>query len=81
ASEQLLQLLTTEPSPDEQVMFIDQLEHFMGQLSEADRSILELRLQGYSTEEIAKKLNSYDRKIRRVLERIRDVAEHEGLAV
>jgi RNA polymerase sigma-70 factor (ECF subfamily) len=81
ANEQLLQLLTTEPTPDEAVMFIDQLEHFMGQLSQTDRQILELRMQGYSTDEIAKQLNSYDRKIRRVLERIRDVAEHGGLAV
>ncbi len=81
AQEQLLQLLTTEPTPDAAVMFIDQLEHFMGQLPETDRRILELRMQGFSTDEIAKKLNSYDRKVRRVLERIRDVAEHEGLAV
>jgi len=81
AHEQLLQLLTTEPTPDAAVMFIDQLEHFMGQLPQADRQILELRMQGFSTDEIAKRLNSYDRKVRRVLERIRDVAEHEGLAV
>ncbi len=81
ASEQLLHLLSTEPTPDAAVMFIDQLEHFMSQLPQADRQILELRMQGYSTEEIAKQLNSYDRKVRRVLERIRDVAEHEGLAV
>lgn len=81
AQEQLLQLLTTEPTPEATVTFLDQLEHFMGQLQAADRDILTLRLQGFSTEEIAQKLGSYDRKIRRVLERIRDVAEHEGLAV
>ena len=81
AQEQLLQLLTTEPTPEATVTFLDQLEHFMGQLQATDREILTLRLQGFSTEEIAQKLGSYDRKIRRVLERIRDVAEHEGLAV
>jgi RNA polymerase sigma-70 factor, ECF subfamily len=81
AQEQLLQLLTSEPTPEATVTFLDQLEHFMAQLKTGDREILELRLQGYSTEEIAEKLGSYDRKIRRVLERIRDVAEHGGLAV
>jgi RNA polymerase sigma-70 factor (ECF subfamily) len=81
AQEQLLQLLTMEPSPEATVTFLDQLEHFMAQLQNTDREILTLRLQGFSTEEIAQKLGSYDRKIRRVLERIRDVAEHEGLAV
>ena len=81
SQERLLQLLTTEPTPDAAVMFLDQLERFMGLLPQTDRRILELRMEGYSTGEIAKQLNSYDRKIRRVLERIRDVAEHEGLAV
>ena len=36
---------------------------------------------GESYSEIAQKTGSYDRKIRRVLERIRDIAEHEGLSV
>jgi RNA polymerase sigma-70 factor (ECF subfamily) len=81
AHEQLMQLLTTEPTPEATVTFLDTLENFMGLLPATDREILELRMQGFSTEEIAQKLGSYDRKIRRVLERIRDVAEHEGLAV
>jgi RNA polymerase sigma-70 factor, ECF subfamily len=79
SSEELLQLLSSEPTPEATVSFLDQLEHFMNQLPQEDRAILELRMEGYSTEEIARKLGSYDRKIRRVLERIRDVAEHEGI--
>jgi RNA polymerase sigma-70 factor, ECF subfamily len=81
AREQLVQLLAHEPTPEATVSFLDQLEHFMAQLPKEDRAILELRMEGYSTDEIAQKLGSYDRKIRRVLERIRDVAEHEGLSV
>lgn len=81
AHEQLLQLLASEPTPEATVSFLDQLEHFMSHLPEADRQILQLRMEGYSTEEIAQKIGSYDRKIRRVLERIRDVAQQEGLAV
>src|SRR5207249_620619 len=50
AHEQLLQLLTSEPTPEATVSFLDQLEHFMAQLPEADRQILELRVEGFSTE-------------------------------
>lgn len=78
-NEQVLQLLSNEPTPEATVTFLDQLEHFLGQLQPQDRQILELRMEGFSTEEIAKKLGSYDRKVRRVLERIRALAEHEGL--
>jgi RNA polymerase sigma-70 factor (ECF subfamily) len=81
SQDQLLQILATEPTPEATVMFLDQLEHFLGQLPQTDREILQLRLQGFSTEEIAKQTGSYDRKVRRVLERIRDVAEHEGIGV
>ena len=38
-----------------------------------------MRVQGYSNEEIAKELNVYDRKIRRAIERVRDLARQEGL--
>jgi RNA polymerase sigma factor (sigma-70 family) len=81
SQEHLLQLLASEPTPDEAVLFLDHLEKFLSVLPQDDRRILELKMQGYSTEEIAKQIHSYDRKVRRVLERIRHVAEHEGLAV
>ena len=78
--EQLLALLGREPTPEAAVAFLDQLEHFLSQLQPLERQILELRMQGYTNEEIAAKLDlRYDRKIRRVLERVRDVAEKEGL--
>jgi len=77
--EQLMALLDGEPTPEATVAFVDQLEHFLGQLQPQERQILEMRLQGYSNDEIAKQLNVYDRKIRRVIEHIRAVAEKEGL--
>jgi RNA polymerase sigma-70 factor (ECF subfamily) len=77
--ERLLALLDTEPSAEATVAFLDQLEHFLGQLKPDERQILELRLQGYSNDEIAAQLGIYDRKIRRAIERVRAVAEHEGL--
>lgn len=77
----LTQVLDAEPSPETIVTFMDQLEHFMKQLPDLDRQILELRLEGHSSEEIAEKFGIYDRKVRRVLERIRALAteQHDEL--
>jgi RNA polymerase sigma-70 factor (ECF subfamily) len=78
--DRLYEVLDKEPTPEAANQFLDQLERFMGQLAPEERQILELRLQGYSSEEIASQLGTYDRKIRRVMERIRGVAEKQGLA-
>jgi RNA polymerase sigma-70 factor (ECF subfamily) len=76
--DQVLELLAREPAPEEAVAFLDQLEHFLAQLDPQERRILEMRLQGYSNEDICRELGIYDRKIRRVLERVRGLAEQEG---
>jgi RNA polymerase sigma-70 factor (ECF subfamily) len=77
--ERLLSILDEEPTPEAKVAFMDQLEHFLGQLRPEERLILEMRLQGFTNEEIAQKLGVYDRKIRRVIEHVRAIAEKEGL--
>ena len=64
-----------EPGPEVEVALLDELEKFMGRLPEFDRDVLSLKVQGFSTVEIAKKLGSYDRKVRRALERIQATAE------
>jgi RNA polymerase sigma-70 factor (ECF subfamily) len=79
--EQLLALLDNEPTPEAAVTFVDQLEHFLGQLRPQEREILELRLQGYSNEEIAQRLGLYDRKIRRAIEHVRAIARKEGFTL
>lgn len=71
----ILQIMTKEPTPETVVTFMDQLDHFLARLSPEEQQILTLRLQGTSTEDIAKQLNTYDRKIRRVLERVRALAQ------
>jgi RNA polymerase sigma-70 factor (ECF subfamily) len=78
--ERLLALLDGEPTPEAEVAFLDQLEHFFRQLRSEERQILEMRMQGYTNEEIGQKLGLYDRKIRRVIEHVRAIAEKEGLA-
>jgi RNA polymerase sigma-70 factor (ECF subfamily) len=77
--DRLIDLLDREPTPEATAMFLDQMEHFFSQLKPTEREILELRMQDYSTEEIAEKLGTYDRKVRRTLERIRGLAEQEGI--
>ena len=79
--EQLMALLDGEPTPEATVAFVDQLEHFLGQLQPQERQILEMRLQGYSNEEIAQRLGLYDRKIRRAIEHVRAIARKEGFTL
>lgn len=73
----LMQAMAAGPTPETEVALIDQFESFMSQLPPQERTILELRIEGYSTEEIAAQIGSYDRKVRRVLERIRGLAESQ----
>jgi RNA polymerase sigma-70 factor (ECF subfamily) len=75
----LARLCAEEPTPEAAVAFLDQLEHFLGRLRPQDRPILEMRLQGYRNEEIARELGTSDRHVRRVLGHIRALAEQEDL--
>jgi RNA polymerase sigma factor (sigma-70 family) len=72
-------LRAPEPSPETVVAFVDQLEHFLASLRPQDREVLEMRLEGYRTQEIAHKLGTSDRHVRRVLEHIRSVIQQEDL--
>jgi RNA polymerase sigma factor (sigma-70 family) len=74
-SDILANLSAHDPSPEVEVAVLDELEQFLGRLPAFDRKVLELKLHGHSTVEIAEALGSYDRKIRRVLERIETVAK------
>lgn len=67
------------PSPEAVVAFVDLLEHFLKDLREKDRKILEMRLQDYTQEEIAAELGCTERTVRRVLDRIRQMAEESGM--
>jgi RNA polymerase sigma-70 factor (ECF subfamily) len=77
--DQLFTLLDREPTPEATVAFLDQLEHLLEGLRPEERRILELRLRGYSNEEITRELGLYDRKIRRLAEQIRAKARREGI--
>lgn len=75
----LAELATAEPGPEIVVAFLDLLEHFLAALRPQDRQIMEMRLEGYGTLEIARILGTSDRHIRRVLEHIRAMVEQDHL--
>jgi RNA polymerase sigma-70 factor (ECF subfamily) len=79
-SDHLMAVLASEPTPEETTALLDQMEHFLSKLRPEDRRILEMRMEGYSNVEIASHLGITDRKIRRLMERVRGLAEQEGLS-
>jgi DNA-directed RNA polymerase specialized sigma24 family protein len=81
SQERMMELLDREPSPEAAVAFLDQLENLFSKMRPQERQILELRMQGHSNEEIMTQLElKHDRTIRRVIERIRGLAEQAGLS-
>jgi RNA polymerase sigma-70 factor (ECF subfamily) len=80
STDHLAGVMAHEQAPDVEVAVLDEFERFLGQFPEFERRVLELKLQGNTTMEIAESLGSYDRKIRRVLERIEEVAQGAAAA-
>jgi RNA polymerase sigma factor (sigma-70 family) len=67
--------LAREPSPLEAAALTDELEQIMRRLDVPQRRILELRLQGYTLEEIAVDTRHSLRTVRRRLEHIKQCLE------
>ena len=70
----------TDAAAEVEVALLDEFERFVGHLPPLERQVLELKVQGHSTAEIAEKLGTYDRKVRRVIERLEAVAGEQELA-
>src|SRR4051812_46450299 len=70
----MLELCAAGPTPDMEVALINEFEEFVGKLPPVARKVLEMKLQGHSTAEIAEAVGSYQRKVRRILERVHAVA-------
>jgi RNA polymerase sigma factor (sigma-70 family) len=68
----LQQVAGDEPSPEMAAMVVEEYRRLRDRLvGEALRQVLDLRLQGYTREEIAERLGCAERTVRRKLERIR----------
>lgn len=64
------ELIAREPTPDEAAALDGELEHLLAKLKAPEPEIVQLRLQGYSTEEIAGRLGTTRQNVRRKLDRI-----------
>lgn len=65
-----------EPTPEEATLLTETVESILAGLDADERPIIELSLQGYSTQEISDKLGRAARSVRRLRERIRQQLEH-----
>ncbi len=67
------------PSPTHAIVLLEELEHVMSELKPLYREVLEMRLRGDTTEEIALNSSRSERTVRRVLEHVKEVLEERLL--
>jgi RNA polymerase sigma-70 factor (ECF subfamily) len=60
-----------EPTPEQAAVLAETVEQLLRGLDKDERSILEMSLQGYSTQEISDQLGRAERSVRRLRERVR----------
>jgi RNA polymerase sigma factor (sigma-70 family) len=72
------QLLAHEPTPLEAAALADELEQVMRRLDGRERRVLELRLQGYTIDEIAAQVGCGERTVRYLLKEITQQLERWG---
>jgi RNA polymerase sigma-70 factor (ECF subfamily) len=72
-----LEALAREPTPEEATMLAETVESLLRGLDGDERAIVELSLQGYSTQEISDQLGRATRSVRRLRERVRLQLEQE----
>jgi RNA polymerase sigma-70 factor, ECF subfamily len=63
------------PSPAEAAAFADQFQQLLGSLDEEERRIVELKLEDCTNDEVAERLGSSERTVRRVLKRLQSRLE------
>ncbi len=59
-----------EPTPAEAVEFADQLQHLLAKLDDEERQVVQWRLEEYTYEEIAEKMECSKRTVRRIIQRV-----------
>jgi RNA polymerase sigma factor (sigma-70 family) len=71
----LREIATQDPSPADAAELVDEVRHLMKQLEPDQRTCLELRLQGFSLEEIAMQTDCSERTVRRVMDKVKRLLE------
>jgi RNA polymerase sigma-70 factor, ECF subfamily len=69
-----------EPRPEEAVVLAETVELLLRGLDEEERPILEMSLQGYTTQEISEQLGRPERSVRRLRERVKKQLQRQQLA-
>ena len=63
--------VSREPTPEQAAVLAETVEQVLRGLDADERAIVELSLQGYSTQEISERLGRAERSVRRLRERVR----------
>lgn len=69
--------VSREPTPDHAAMLTEVMQDLFGRLEEDERAIIELSLQGFSTQEISERTGRAERSVRRLRERVRKFLERQ----
>ena len=67
-----------EPTPDEAAVLAETVADLLARLHGSEKTIVELSLQGYSTQEISAATGRAERSVRRVRERVREQLEQQS---
>jgi RNA polymerase sigma-70 factor (ECF subfamily) len=73
------QAVAREPTPEEAAVLAETVELLLRDLSQDQRPILEMSLQGFTTQEISERLGLGERSVRRLREQIRKQLERRQL--
>jgi RNA polymerase sigma-70 factor (ECF subfamily) len=71
AAEPWREAVGREPTPEEAAVLAETVESLLRDLTSQERPVVELSLQGYSTQEIGERLGRAERSVRRLRERVR----------
>jgi RNA polymerase sigma-70 factor (ECF subfamily) len=66
-----LEIAGREPTPEQAASLAETIADLLAELRSRERAVVELSLQGYSTQEISEQTGRAERSVRRVRERVR----------
>lgn len=69
--------VSREPTPEHAAVLAETLENLLAKLDADERPIIELSLQGFSTQEVSERLGRAERSVRRLRERVRKQLERQ----
>ena len=67
--------VSREPTPEHAIILAETVEKVLREVGDDERQVVELSLQGYSTQEISEQLSRAERSVRRLRERVRKFLE------